>query len=107
MRQSLSTGQIIQFNNGKKFIIQNVCGMGASSIVYDARTESGERIRIKECYPISLPIKRNEKLELIVSDDSIEQFNLAKEKFKKSFELQKNLRDKVYISNKSLYFIPS
>ncbi len=61
-RQELKTGTIIELNN-VNYIVDSVCGDGATCIVYEAHyTDSiglSHIVNIKECYPYSDNISRN------------------------------------------------
>lgn len=88
-RKALETGYELTIEN-HKYIILNKIGKGSSCIVYGAKyvdsADIRHKVRIKECYPYNMAIKRNEKGELVVSEENREKFEKSKENFYKAYE---------------------
>lgn len=96
-RIALPSGTTLRFSNKLGgAVIYNIVkeiGRGGSCIVYDAvykaNTDDVKHVRIKECYPYKLRIKRAENGYLEAADNTL--FENAKEKFKSDFSLGNGL----------------
>ena len=106
LRRGLPAGFTLTVTNAEKGILRytilNEIGRGASGIVYEAYyvTNTGDRrkVRLKECMPFSLSVKRREDGSLACDDSSA--FALAKEAFIRDFHLFSRLyeQDSAYDS---------
>ncbi len=95
LRIPLKPGTEITFTPETHFVIKNESGRGSSCVVYDAyyRTNAGDKktVRIKECYPYDLNIKRDDNGNLIVSKRNALQFESAKKRMYTDFRLCNHL----------------
>lgn len=79
-------------------LITGVCGYGASCIVYNAIKEGGRRVRIKEYFPVVPACVRNENLD-VIPEENAEGFTDGLKRFRKSYELQQELRQDARLTN--------
>lgn len=102
-RKGIPSGNSITFDDGFRVIVEEELGRGASCIVYAASyvdlVGAKHVVRIKECYPVNLKIKRQENLVLKCEDSIIDQFNIAKEKFLKAYESNVLVKNKLGLTN--------
>ncbi len=88
-RKALSSGYWIKFVQDSKIQIMNEIGRGASCIVYDGMLYDSanimHRVRIKELYPISLPLGRDGNNNLSCAEEFMDKFALAKQRFRKTY----------------------
>lgn len=93
-RIGLAKGSTLEFPSGI-YTIQNEAARGGSCIVYDAlyQADSGVRrpIRIKECYPVRLPISRAESGELVAVETYRAAFSAARESMRQAFRIESGL----------------
>lgn len=93
-RIALDAGSVLQFPSGT-YRIQREVARGGSCIVYDAFywTSSGVRrpIRIKECYPVWLPLNRADSGELFASENWRTDFARAREAMHQAFRVESGL----------------
>lgn len=88
-RLPLTEGTTITFDNVYTYTVKNICGYGASCIVYNAVWKESDNIVehnciIKECYPYDAEIERNQTNNtLLWIDDNIQKLNI--EKFEKHY----------------------
>ena len=101
MRQALQKNQTIRLLSEsmgiEEFTINNICGLGASSIVYDAQRQNGENVRIKELYPVSVECERLSTGEILVKDNS--KFEVLRQQFVRGYRLQFELRKNESLTN--------
>lgn len=94
-RTALQNGQLLKFSDNAVYKIDKEIGRGGSCIVYNASylNNIGEKrlVRIKECYPYSLSIKREENGSLTAEDVFL--FDKEKEKFISAFSANNSLFD--------------
>ncbi len=85
------------------FVITDVVGDGGSCLVYDGyyRNHGGGRntVRIKECYPYSLHLKRKEDGTLFVEDREREVFEEYKSRMRDSFDVTNELHEASGLTN--------
>ncbi|MCM1191498.1 MAG: tetratricopeptide repeat protein [Acetatifactor muris] len=103
MQTPFKAGQtIILTDSGSKekitCTIAGVCGNGASCIVYDAVKEDKRKMRIKEYFPVLPVCVRNEKLD-VVPEENTEEFNKGLTRFRRSYDLQQELRRDARLTN--------
>ncbi|MDO4491549.1 MAG: hypothetical protein Q4B85_10825 [Lachnospiraceae bacterium] len=89
VRIPLERGALLSVENGVQYRIQEEIGRGSSCIAYLATycDHSGavRRVRIKECYPLKLPVKRDENGCLSCRDQ--EAWEREKQKFLDSYRI--------------------
>ncbi len=98
-RIALKNKTELRFYNSSKgiclYTIKEEIARGASCIVYDASyiNNSGIKklVRIKECYPFSLTIQREESGTLLPLQSDHDSFEESKEKMRRSFDLGNEL----------------
>lgn len=120
LRKALKPQSILKFENeSRQYIILKAVSRGASSIVYDAyyinHVNQKKKVRIKECYPICLPLTREN--DCLMMQGKEERFRKEKERFRTSFcvlseiynskELVNSIADcyEVYEANGTLYSV--
>ena len=90
-RIALSPNTELRFGSETIFTIKSEVGRGGSCIVYDAvyRTNAGDEklVRIKECCPFDLPLKREPGGALSCPETAAQQFADAKAQMYKDFRL--------------------
>lgn len=93
-------GEIISFGSDV-FVIEDIIGRGASSIVYRANHQKLHTEHLlKEYNPQGIEIYRNSSKELHVTDKSKQQqFDEGLARFTAAYELQKNLRKNSALTN--------
>lgn len=105
-RKALPAKEELIFDLGKKYIIIEETGRGASSLVYTASYQdlSGlwHTVRIKECFPYDMGIKRAADNALLVPKESQAQFLEAKEKFYKAYKKNVHLKNTLGIMNSTI-----
>lgn len=90
-RTALTSKTELRFGPETSFTIRNEIGRGGSAIVYDAYyiTNAGDEktVRIKECYPYDLQLRRDENRGLVCREDQADLFTKAKEQMYSDFRL--------------------
>ena len=90
-RTALTANTDLHFGPGTIYTIKREVGRGSSCIVYDAfyQTNAGDEktIRVKECYPYDLSLKRDAGGKLICPDAAVTGFAAAKEQMYEDFRL--------------------
>ncbi len=90
-RIGLSPNTELRFGPETLFTIKSEVGRGGSCIVYDAvyRTNAGDEklVRIKECCPFDLPLKRELEGALTCPEAASQQFTAAKAQMYEDFRL--------------------
>ena len=94
-RESLKSNTDIRFTNHvggeMHYVVGEVIGRGGTCLVYDGYyiNNAGTKttVRIKECCPYKLHIKREENGNLIVTESEKVRFEEYKERIRKSFDL--------------------
>lgn len=89
-RIALKKGTVLNHHQGGfVYEIKNEIARGGSCIVYDAvyRMENGQekKVKLKECYPFHLDIKRKEDNYLVSENDENNHFEKEKENLRKAF----------------------
>lgn len=87
-RIALKTNTVLKCSEGLSFVIKEEIARGGSCIVYDAVYQSvGEEkpVRLKECYPFNLEIRRTESGELIPNPEDKENFEKIKDSIRRAF----------------------
>ena len=87
-RIALKENTVLTCGKGISFVIRNEIARGGSCIVYDAvyRAAGEEKpVRLKECYPFSLEIRRMETGELKAAEGDEENFEKAKAGLRRAF----------------------
>ncbi len=105
MRKAIENLQLIRLNNNDngvidEFTIINTCGVGASSIVYDAYKKNGDLVKIKELFPIIPNCKRSEDGLVITANKK--QFDNKKIEFRQAYELNKEIRSDKELINSTI-----
>lgn len=98
-RIALANGATLRFTNAEggsvAYTIAKEIGRGGSCIVYDATYETNtgdiKHVRIKECYPCKLRIKRTVQGYLQVMGDDAAHFEKAQQTFRSDFSLGNGL----------------
>lgn len=103
MQIPFKAGQSIVLTNSDSkenttYLIEGICGYGASCIVYDAIKEDKRKVRIKEYFPVLPSCVRNEKL-VVVPEENMEGFDNGLKRFCKSYDLQQELRRDARLTN--------
>ena len=99
VRTALKSKTELRCQNSSKgacvYVIQKEIARGASCIVYDAfyRNNSGAKkfVRIKECYPFTLTITRQEDGTLVPIESDKNSFEERKENLRQAFDLGNKL----------------
>ena len=85
------------------FTINKEVGRGGSCIVYDAsysdNRDNQKLVRIKECYPYSLHLKREANGFLCVPEGEEEAFHRAKERMERAYQRNEELFGKASLTN--------
>ena len=86
-----------------RFTVNGVAGLGGSCIVYDGYylNNAGARktVRIRECCPYKLHIKRSETGALCVSEREREAFEEYKSRLRDAFEIANELHEAAGLTN--------
>ena len=98
-RIALANGAMLRFTNAEggavAYTIAKEIGRGGSCIVYDATYETNtgdiKHVRIKECYPCKLRIKRTVQGYLQAMGDDAAHFEKAQQTFRSDFSLGNGL----------------
>lgn len=105
-RKALSSGYWIKYKHGNKIQIMNEIGRGASCIVYDAMlfdsTDIMHRVRIKELYPINLPLERDENNNLTCVEEFIDKLKVAKQRFRETYFQGIEFRNTLGLTNSTI-----
>ena len=105
-RKALSSGYWIKFELDSKIRIMNEIGRGASCIVYDAMLYDSanimHRVRIKELYPISLPLERDENNNLTCKEEFIDKLTVAKQRFRETYFRGIEFRNTLSLTNSTI-----
>ena len=95
-RKALGIGSIIVISDDKRIEIVSEAGRGANCIVYGAIYNDNigvkHNIRLKECYPAYLFLKRKDDNSLSISEQKENEFEDIKERFIQSYK--KNVKVK-------------
>ena len=90
-RTALSFNTELRFGPDTYFFIRDEIGRGGSCIVYDAvyQTNAGDEkiVRIRECYPCDLPLRRDPPGALTCPDSAAAEFGIAKKQMYADFRL--------------------
>lgn len=89
-RISLKNNTVLKPDGGSlSYIVKNEIARGGSCIVYDAvyQLTSGEEkpVRLKECYPFNLNVKRNLDGSLESGQDDVDYFEAIKDGMRKAY----------------------
>lgn len=87
-RIALEKNTVLTCGAGVSFFIRKEIARGGSCIVYDAVYEAGgeeKPVRLKECYPFNLEIRRLETRALKAAEGDAENFEKAKEDIRRAF----------------------
>ena len=105
-RSGLSPGTQIVSNEDNKIILNKEIGRGASCIVYDAtyvdKIGVHHNVRIKECYPVWLFLKRDEFGNLSFADSYNERFLQEKQRFIESYKKNAIIRNTIGLVNSTI-----
>lgn len=124
-RIALEKGTKLCFSSGENttvtYLIQKEIGRGGSCIVYDAsytnQMAQKRLVRIKECYPFKLDIKRDKENRLMANQEDQKFFEGCKQRMKQAFYLCNELFDTagltnsisntldIYSANETLYIV--
>lgn len=88
IRIALKKDTVLKCGEGLSFVIRGEIARGGSCIVYDAVYQADREekpIRLKECYPFNLEIRRTESGQLIPSPEDKENFEKIKESIRRAF----------------------
>lgn len=104
-RKALDNGKTLFLNENIYTIVEEI-GRGASCIVYNAvYLDTGKHrhyVRIKECFPYYLDIKRAEDGSLNIEESIQNEFDCACEKFKKAYERNISLKQTLGLMNSTV-----
>lgn len=104
MNRVFQSGQILQFDSYGKFVIEDVVGVGASSVVYrshheDASGNSTEHL-LKEYNPKRIPLHRDESDKLCLDSlDYLAAFNAGLKRFEDGYRRQLEFRKDTDLKN--------
>ncbi|MCR4716733.1 MAG: protein kinase, partial [Lachnospiraceae bacterium] len=88
------------------YTILNEIGRGGSSIVYDANYTNNlnkeKKVRIKECFPFKLSLKRDEAGNVIVNNQSEKEFIKCKNRFMADFKAFDDISSMTGLINSSV-----
>ena len=93
-RVALKENTVLGCGEGLSFVIEKEIARGGSCIVYDAVYQvCGEKklVRLKECYPFNLKIKRTESGALITTPEDRDNFEKIKDSIRRAFHEGNNL----------------
>lgn len=93
-RIALQKNTVLNSGDGLTFVIKKEIARGGSCIVYDAvyQTDGAEKpVRLKECYPFNLEIRRTESGDLIPDSEDKENFEKIKDSIRRAFHEGNNL----------------
>lgn len=89
--------------DGYVYIIDELIGRGGSCLVYNAeykdKMKKPHRVRVKECYPFWLNLKRDDKNGLYCKAEEKEQFLEEIKKFEKAYERYADICEQGEIRN--------
>lgn len=93
--------QVIHFKTGKAFLIKEIIGSGASSVVYRVvNTANQTEHLLKEYHPNYISLTRRENGDLVVTDvNNQKTFNDGLDRFLAGCELQRKFRDDPDLKN--------
>lgn len=96
----------ILLNNNISYKIADEVGRGANCIVYNASYIDSAGLshlaRVKELYPIYLPIKRNEAFQINCEESHREKFEEAKRRFEGAYEKNVSFRSIYGVMNSTV-----
>ncbi len=102
-RNALAHGEVLKLGENHEYTVLEEIGRGASCIVYQVsyvdQVGCSHHARIKECYPYDMGIQRKEDGELSAESFSEEDFQGAKETFRKAYEKNVILKDTLGLIN--------
>lgn len=106
-REHLQENSLLEVLNGQQakvsYTILDEIGRGSSCIIYDGYylNNAGDRrpVRIKECYPFSLKIRREEDGRLVCENEM--EFSKKKEAFRNGFRLNNLLSSEKDLTNRT------
>lgn len=105
-RIALSDGYELSLNIGENYVIEKEVGRGSSCIVYDASYKDNlglaHNMRIKECYPYYLEMKRMPGGKLVVSDKEVGSFKEAQEKFSDAYRRNIDIKNTLGLINSTV-----
>ncbi|OUP67227.1 hypothetical protein B5F13_00385 [Drancourtella sp. An177] len=93
-RIALQKNTVLNSGDGLTFVIKKEIARGGSCIVYDAvyQADGAEKpVRLKECYPFNLEIRRTESGDLIPDSEDKENFEKIKDSIRCAFHEGNNL----------------
>ena len=105
-REALREGAMLKLSTQTgytAFTINQEVGRGGSCIVYDAsypdNLDNQKLVRIKECYPYGLQIKREADGSLVAPEGEAEAFDRAKERMGKAYKRNEELFSRRGLTN--------
>ncbi|MBD5395547.1 MAG: serine/threonine protein kinase [Lachnospiraceae bacterium] len=105
-RIALPGGTRLYTNDNRTIQIRGEVGRGASCIVYDAAYEDNigvwHDIRIKECYPVYLPVDRETDGSLKIDEDHEADLSRAKQSFLLSYKRNTEIRNTLGLTNSTV-----
>lgn len=105
-RKALCTGSIIVISDDKRIEIVSEAGRGGNCIVYGAIYNDSigvkHNIRLKECYPTYLCLKRENDNSLSISEQKENEFEDIKEKFIQSYKKNVKLKQTFGLINSTV-----
>lgn len=85
------------------YVVGDLIAMGGSCLVYDGyyinNAGTKNTVRIKECYPYKLNIKRDKDMSLVADDKDESKFLQYKNRIRKAFEVANELHQMSGITN--------
>lgn len=105
-RISILNGKPLLLNKDITYEIIEEIGRGGSCIVYSAfyidLIGLKHKVRIKECYPYNIDIKREKTGELVVDKKDMAKFEIAKEQFYKAYEKNVIIKNTLSLINSTI-----
>ena len=104
MRDYLQKGYELNKGGASSYVIDGVIGEGGSCIAYRAikRGSIHKPVVIKEFYPISVRLKRDNKNNLVSMDDDSKRFKESCSSFERSLDEQILVRNHPKTKNQTL-----
>lgn len=94
-RKPLAAGYHLQFEGGAACTIQKERARGGSCIVYEAlymaNGEVCKPVRVKECFPVRLPLLREDSGKIVAREKDEGEFLQAKAAMRQSFRIESGL----------------
>ncbi|MDO4467366.1 MAG: hypothetical protein Q4C49_10260 [Bacillota bacterium] len=102
-RIPLEPGTILYNAIGKTYTIRSLLNQGGNSLVYEGSYYDDfqmlHKVRIKELYPLSLFLQRNEELSLVTNAKGNDRFSIIKRQFIEAYSKNTEIRNLEELTN--------